>query len=230
MLREQFFQNCKQRYDTKMSPTDLVTKSKTNETTSVSSRAFNSQFNSIYSILRVADPQGTFHLIVFLWKRHSQPGRFYNPSLWLYPHWEEGLINQKLSHKFRHRQTRIFQGYKFTNKKQTKQNQRVKKMCIQTQKQSVSIKHPMRSERSVKGIQQENVNEKPIHLEGHLPLLVKYQMRRPSHGFFTWPRRCVFEQPAFFLTFKIPGTHSSSMPENMSLHILNKNHINRFSI
>lgn len=100
MFIEQFFQNCKQRYDTKMAPPDLVTKSKTNETTSVSSRAFNSQFNSIYSILRVADPQGTFHLIVFLWQRNSQPGRFYNPSLWLYPHWEESLINQKLRHKF----------------------------------------------------------------------------------------------------------------------------------
>ena len=60
---------------TLMSPTDLITKSKTNETTAVSSRAFNSQFNSIYSTLRVADPQGTFRLIVFLWKRHSQPGR-----------------------------------------------------------------------------------------------------------------------------------------------------------
>lgn len=69
MSREQFFQDCKQRYDTKMSPPDLVTKSKTNETTSVSSRAFNSHFNSIYSIFRTADPQGTFYLIVFLWQR-----------------------------------------------------------------------------------------------------------------------------------------------------------------
>lgn len=88
-----------------MSPTDLVTKSKTNETTSVSSRAFNSQFNSIYSILRVADPQGTFHLIVFLWKRHSQPGRFHKPSHWLYLNGGESLINQKPRHKFGHTHT-----------------------------------------------------------------------------------------------------------------------------
>lgn len=32
------------------------------------------------------------------------------------------------------------------------------------------------------------------------------------------------------LTFWIPGTHSSSMQENVSLHILNKNRINRFSM
>lgn len=137
MFREQFFQNCKQRYDTKMSPTDLVTKSKTNETTSVSSRAFNSQFNSIQSILRVADPQGTFHLIVFLWKRHSQPGRFYNLSLWLYPHCEESLINQKSRHNFATDQKKkkiVFPGQKFT-----KRNKTMCKICVSDIENKVSL-------------------------------------------------------------------------------------------
>lgn len=76
-------------------------------TTAVSSRVINSQSDSICSARRVADPQGTFHLIVFLWKHHSPPGRFYKPSHWLDPH-ERTVSYQKSRREFGHTHMKTF--------------------------------------------------------------------------------------------------------------------------
>lgn len=207
MFIEQFFQNCKQRYDTKMAPPDLVTKSKTNETTSVSSRAFNSQFNSIYSILRVADPQGTFHLIVFLWQRNSQPGRFYNPSLWLYPHWEESLINQKPRHKFCYSKkikNKKVPGWKLKERKQTQGAK-----CVY----NLEMKFVSIAPNGILKISDRMGNPRECEWKSNTS---------PPSDFFTWIYRYAYWQCPFSLTLRIPREYNSSIQENMSLCILNK--------
>lgn len=143
-------------------------------TTSVSSSTINSQSDSICSTRRVADPQGTFHLIVFLWKHHSPPGRFYKPSHWLYPH-ERTVSYQRnwgvnlVTHIWKH-----FHMFTQRNKEMREENTHRKYGCFFFYSETVSVKLHLGDPR---------ISSRTVSWKDWLPVKAKYW---PSNVFSTW--------------------------------------------